>query len=158
MSPIPPKGLYWVNERVAGSSKLRSIAEIKWLSLNGFKLVITLTEEPLPRELLSKMRDEGIHWLWEPIPDFSPPTLEQVSRILKAIFEVESEGAKVLVHCGAGLGRTGTVLACYLILKEFSAEQAIDRIRNIRPGAIESISQIAFIYNYERLVKRQKGH
>lgn len=158
MSPIPPKNLYWINDKVAGSSRLRSTAEVEWLSLNGFKLVITLTEDPLPRDLVNEIKSRGIRWLWEPIPDFNPPTIEQVNRILKSIIIIEEYGAKVLVHCGAGLGRTGTVLACYLILKGLSAEQAINSVRNARPGAIESINQVAFIYNYEKIVRSQRRY
>jgi len=62
------------------------------------------------------------------------------------------------VHCGAGLGRTGTVLACYLISRGLCAEHAIDRVRDARPGAIEAINQIAFVYYFERLIKGQRRY
>lgn len=156
MRPTPPRNLYWISNKIAGSSRLRSIGEIKWLSLNSFKLIITLTEEPLSKDLISEIRNEKLHWLWEPIPDFYPPTIGQLNEILKSMIRVEERGGKVLVHCEAGLGRTGTVLACYLVLKGFSAEQAIERVRSVRPGAIESISQVIFVYNYEKLVKYQR--
>jgi len=155
-NPIPPRNIYWINNSIAGSARLTSLAEIKWLFLNGFRLVITLTEEPLPKELVHEMEERGIRWVWEPIPDFSPPTIEQMNRILKLIYENEKRGDKILIHCGAGLGRTGTVLACYLVSKRVDAQHAIEKVRNARPGAIESVSQVIFVYNYERIIKNQK--
>jgi len=60
------------------------------------------------------------------------------------------------VHCGAGLGRTGTVLACYLVSRGLTAEQAIGEVRLARPGAVEAVSQVAFVYAYEALLRSRE--
>ncbi len=59
-----------------------------------------------------------------------------------------SEGKPVGVSCGAGLGRTGTVLACYLVSLGHSAEVAIGMVRTKRPGSIETETQEEAIKEY----------
>ncbi len=62
----------------------------------------------------------------------------------------------VAVHCIAGLGRTGTILACYLVGQGISAEEAITTIRKWRPGSIEISEQEAVIYEYERFLLKDR--
>ena len=57
----------------------------------------------------------------------------------------------VMVHCLAGLGRTGTILACYLIkYKKMSADDAIQKVRDERPGSIQSFSQEEIIFQFAK--------
>ena len=57
----------------------------------------------------------------------------------------------VMVHCLAGLGRTGTILACYLIkYQKMSADDAIQKVREERPGSIQSFSQEEIIFQFEK--------
>jgi hypothetical protein len=59
-----------------------------------------------------------------------------------------------MVHCAAGMGRTGTVLACYLVkYQKYSAKDAIEKVRTERPGSIQSevqelAIQIKFFHFY----------
>jgi atypical dual specificity phosphatase len=65
-----------------------------------------------------------------------------------------------MVHCSGGKGRTGTILAAYLIKKEqdsISAKQAIDRISKIRGGeSIQSKDQEEIVLSYEKYLKRER--
>ena len=57
----------------------------------------------------------------------------------------------VLVHCLAGLGRTGTILACYLVkYQNLSADEAIQKVREERPGSIQSYPQEEIIFRFEK--------
>ena len=62
----------------------------------------------------------------------------------------KTEGA-VGVHCAMGCGRTGTILACYLVAREgYSADDAIIETRKRRRGSIETRRQEQAVRDYER--------
>jgi atypical dual specificity phosphatase len=67
-----------------------------------------------------------------------------------AIHDALARGEPVAVHCGAGLGRTGTLLAAYLISEGQTPDEAIDFLRGVRPGSVETLEQEQAIYEYAR--------
>jgi atypical dual specificity phosphatase len=83
------------------------------------------------------------------------PVQEQLERCVATIDRAVSNNMGVAVHCGAGLGRTGVVLAAYLIRKGASAREAIARIRKLRPGSIETSEQADAVVEYGRQLKRE---
>jgi len=87
-----------------------------------------------------------------PVEDFVAPTLEQVIEALQFIEQCLHANQPVAVHCLAGLGRTGTILACYLVGTGISAEEAISTIRAFRPGSIETLDQENTVRDYEWLL------
>ena len=80
------------------------------------------------------------------VPEFSD-LVNTVDFVHKRITNNEP----VMVHCLAGLGRTGTVLACYLIKhQKMSADKAIQKVRDERPGSIQSFPQEEIIFQFAK--------
>lgn len=64
--------------------------------------------------------------------------------------QINNENRPVAVHCSGGKGRTGTMLAAYLIkVQHLSAREAIEQIRRVRPGSVESKKQELRLYDYK---------
>ncbi|MBE7553879.1 MAG: dual specificity protein phosphatase family protein [Anaerolineales bacterium] len=66
------------------------------------------------------------------IPDFGIPTPAQMIQILDTIETALAEGQIVYVHCFGGIGRTGTVIGCYLVRHGLSGEAALAEIARLR--------------------------
>ena len=67
-----------------------------------------------------------------PIPDLDAPSAEMMLEIQQAISGALEAGQTVYVHCGGGVGRTGTVIGCYLVEQEVSSAEALAEIRRRR--------------------------
>jgi protein-tyrosine phosphatase len=94
----------------------------------------------------------GFAFLCLPVPDGGSPTLEQATEFVRFVNEQRQLQRPVAVHCEAGLGRTGTMLAVYLIAQGDSAEAAIRRIREVEKGAVETSRQIQFLEQFEQQI------
>ena len=116
----------------------------------GVRAVLNLSEAPydVPNSL-------GLLTKHIPIADFTAPTLQQAKEAVTVISTCLDRNMPVAVHCLAGLGRTGTILACYLVGMEMPANNAIISIREWRPGSIEVPEQEAVVYEYEHFMQTQ---
>ncbi len=83
----------------------------------------------------------GVEIVHVPVPDFTAPSLEQLEQFVSLTRSALAKGERVGVHCGAGLGRTGTFLAAFFVTTGLGAEAAIARIRALRPGSVETEAQ-----------------
>jgi atypical dual specificity phosphatase len=141
-----PPGFSWVEKPLlAASARPESAEELAWLREQGIDLLVSLTEEPPPRKWVN---EAGLLLVHVPIPDMEAPTQEQLERCLWAIRKAHDQHIGVAVHCGAGLGRTGVILACYFVDKGLTAQNAIARVRRLRPGSIETDEQANAVVEY----------
>lgn len=145
-----PTNFSWlIEEKLAGSGIPTSYDEFDWVLNQGVKSIVTMTENALPDTWT-----KNIDYLHVPTPDLTAPDVDRIDSAVDFIHEKVRNEVPVMVHCAAGMGRAGTILACYLIKYEkFSADEAIKKIRHERPGSIQSKVQEIAIGFYEKHVK-----
>lgn len=108
-------------------------ADLAWLRERGIGAVLSMTETPLSAEALARHGLESLH---VPVDDLTAPTPEQFDRALRFIDWQRVRGKPVVVHCKMGQGRTGVVLAAYLVRTGAAPAQALARVRTVCPGAV----------------------
>ena len=114
-----------------------------------------------------------------PVPNYHPPTAEQMDAVVDAVARVVGAGGAVMEHCGGGKGRAGTVAACLLLRfgadgvlahaareaageldaeagAAMSSDEAIATIRRLRPGSIETTRQVRVVVSagYKTITSR----
>ncbi|MGO8948179.1 MAG: dual specificity protein phosphatase family protein [Ktedonobacterales bacterium] len=143
---------YWLVEgSVAGCSRpggnpaagrsqadddLRTLAaDLAWLRAQGINALLTLTEMPLDAGTLAAFDIEVLHL---PIEDLASPSPAEFLAALDFIDHQRALGRAIAVHCRMGQGRTGSILAAYLIRRGVAPKDALVELRAICPGAVEN--------------------
>ncbi len=119
--------------------------DLAFLAAREIDLLVSLTGDAPDRDALARHRIATLHI---PVEDFHPPTLEQQIEFVGAVAQRLDRGGRAGVHCTAGLGRSGTMLASYLVFLGRTADEAIAEVRAARPGSIETPAQEAAIRSY----------
>ena len=150
-----PTNFSWVTEgKLAGSGLPVTQDEFKWIIDKGIKSIVTVREVPLPSRWIDGTDIDYLHLMVE---DYGVPNMEVLDEAVNYIDNKIQSGKPVLVHCAAGKGRTGALLAAYMIKKEnLTAEQAIEQIRLMRPGSVQSVTQETALSMYEKYVRSKK--
>ncbi len=136
----------WLVEGViAGCAK--PITETDFMDLydQGIRSIVSLTEDP-PNFL--DVKTYGFDHLHLTIEDKCAPGRGQILVFLDFAARMKSQQKPMVVHCWAGRGRTGCMLAMYLVAQGFTGTQAIEHVRRIRPRSIDTEEQLAAIEEF----------
>jgi len=117
----------WViDKKLGGCAKPLLKEHLKLLSDQGIRALVRLEQGGFESQ---ELNSHGITDFQEYIPDFTAPSQKQIDKILNFIKSQLNEGKAVAVSCGSGIGRTGTILTCFLISECYSMDDAIAFIR-----------------------------
>lgn len=145
--------------QLAGSAAPMLVEDLEFLHAQGIRALVRLACPGRDDFVIdaSDVREVGLEDLHIPVEDFQAPDQEQIDRALSFIVGHLGEGKPVAVSCGAGCGRTGTILACFLIIEGYSADDALKFLISKRPCSNEIVrrtpEQKAAIYDFERRFK-----
>ena len=146
-----PDNFSWLIEnKLAGSAIPTSIDEVQWVIEQGIKSIVTVREEPLDDEWV-----KDVNYLHTMSNDMGVPKFTDLVSAVDFIHRRITNNEPVMVHCLAGLGRTGTILASYLVkYQKMSADEAIQKVREQRPGSIQSYLQEEIIFRFSKSLQR----
>ena len=149
-----PLGFVWLApSRLAGTPLPGAVNDMDHdlaaLKRVGISHLITLTERDLPQDALKR---HGLANLHLPIRDHEAPSLGQIQMLLKRMETLMAQGEVLAVHCLAGRGRTGTVLAAWWIREGLTAQEALRRVRLLDAHYVQSAEQEAFLQRYEDVI------
>ncbi|XP_026728116.1 dual specificity protein phosphatase CDC14B-like [Trichoplusia ni] len=148
----PPYNFSWfIENKIAAMGFPQTVANLNYLTDVGINHLITLSPERIPPILECKKK---LKWTEIRIKEFGVPTLKQVLKFIELCERAEMRGEIVGVHCRQGRGRTGTMLACYLVhFKNMAPERAVLTVRVQRPGSCETYEQEKLVCHYHDCVR-----
>jgi protein-tyrosine phosphatase len=137
------------DRRMAGGGSLNAFDdELPVLHSLGVRAIVSLLNIPSDAAVYESA---GFTFLCLPVPDGGAPTIAQATQVVRFVTGQRNAQRPVAVHCEAGLGRTGTLIATYLISCGDNAAEAIQRVRSAEKAAIETARQIQFLEQYAML-------
>ncbi len=167
--PIPES--YWVvpgrllaGEYPGSFNTIQARQRLNVFLQAGFNSFVDLTRdnELMPYEpfLYEQARIAGADAAYcrFPIRDRGLPSVKTMKAILDELDQLLAEGKKVYLHCWGGVGRTGTVVGCYLVRHGLTGEQALAQLaewwksspkQSLHPRSPETDKQVKFILNWK---------
>lgn len=153
-----PRGFLWLKRGQLAGTPLPGVIhdidyDMKALKRMGVSCIVSLTTKPVDPDVLNEYEITG---LWYPIKDMEAPHLEQAMNICRDIEQAMRDEMVVAVHCRAGLGRTGTILAAMLIWEGIDALTALDKVRGVEPRWVQSEIQVKFLQDFANAVAKER--
>ncbi|MGQ9733023.1 MAG: phosphatase domain-containing protein [Candidatus Zipacnadales bacterium] len=145
---VLPADADWIIEDKLCAMSLPDEATISQLAEAGFSLVITVASERYADPVGKWCAIYGLRHLRYWVPDMAPPAPNEIRDFVAEVAYELRRGGRVAVHCLGGVGRTGTMIACYLVAEGVDPEAAIREVRRRRPGSVRTLSQEMCIIRY----------
>ncbi|CAF4985854.1 unnamed protein product [Rotaria sp. Silwood1] len=135
---------------------LPTAADVKMLNNIGIQCVINMCAEYRgPRETYKKYNMKQLHL---PTIDCTAPSLKTIEKAIKFMNEAYTNNKKIFVHCKAGMGRSATIVLCYLVANEnMLPEDALKLLKEKRPEITTSIIKYAPVKQFLASLKRNKA-
>ncbi|MEO8426422.1 MAG: dual specificity protein phosphatase family protein [Verrucomicrobiota bacterium] len=163
MNEVKPITLWWVLPAVLAGMPMPFIRRDRRMDRGSG---LSTYDDDLPilrlagiRAVVSLLDNSEDDWIFDatgfafhcvPVAEGGAPTMEQALGVVRFVNRQRAGHRPVAVHCEAGIGRTGTVLAACLISQGDGVESAIARVRSVRQSAIETPAQIEFLKQFAR--------
>jgi protein-tyrosine phosphatase len=138
--------LNWIVADKLAGSRYPEPSDLDEIYAQGIRAIVSMEDYEYPEAITSRRMEH----LNTGIPDFTAPSLAQLKRIIGFINSMTEKYKPVLVHCYAGIGRTGTVAAAYLINQGNDAESALRHVRARIPGAVQTADQEHILHIYQQ--------
>lgn len=153
---LRPKSFAWILEDQLGGVQMPGLLrpldqDLSAIHHLGCRSLVSLRyKQKVKQTDLDRYGITGHHM---PIADMGAPETSATLDLCRWIEKSIKEGKPTVLHCKAGLGRTGTMLACYLVYSGARAVAAIERIRSINPLYIQSEVQVEHVSAFEKLLR-----
>ena len=133
-------GRFRAGEYPSSTEEIEAYAKARWLLDCGYNCFVDLTEigEYNLRDYGSILKIEEANFCLTsihkriPIVDMHIPSKKQMTNILDTIDTALENSHQIYLHCYGGIGRTGTVVGCYLVRHGLSGQEALSRITELR--------------------------
>ncbi|CAH2012483.1 unnamed protein product [Acanthoscelides obtectus] len=145
ITPYAPWFYTWVEHgQLAAFAWPQTKGNLTYMWNDGIRHIITLSPEKIP-----DLTDTEFERTYIPIPECHAPTIEDIFKFISTIQFCKKRGLPVGVHCRMGLGRTGVMVAVYLMyFHGMEPIQALRNLRYLRPGSVDSEVQEKCVLEY----------
>jgi protein tyrosine phosphatase (PTP) superfamily phosphohydrolase (DUF442 family) len=150
-----PNGFRWILPGVLGGTPRPGVFErldydLEALKRVGAEHVINMCEEP---GIPAAAEEAGLIWHHFPVVDMTPPSIEDAREWCARIDDWVEADEPVVVHCRAGIGRTGTLAVAYMIYRGVDAPTALREVRRVEERYVQSNEQEEFLHEFERALE-----
>jgi protein-tyrosine phosphatase len=139
--------LRWITNEIAVSAAPSSEADLDTIKQSGIEVILNLCLECGNLHEIERAAGFIVYWL--PVSDAYVPELDELDYALEWLNDHIESGKKVLIHCRFGVGRSGTIIAAYLLKKGNSLNHVLEKMKQM-PATPTSRDQTKIIVEYAK--------